>query len=130
LQRRRPKQAALGSRAPNRNPGARSANAEMAEQVLAVMAERLNRFQSNTAGVSENQLAEAKLAVNWLRTSLTLEGPSRAMLDGLVADAEALGNAQQGDERERRTLLEATVRRSAAEARVLPRKAGAHERGS
>jgi hypothetical protein len=87
---------------------ARSANAVMAEQVLAVIAERLNRFQGNTAGVSENQLSEAKLAVNWLRTSLTPEGPSRAMLDGLRADADALGNAQQGDERERRALIEAT----------------------
>ena len=86
----------------------RSANAEMADTILAVMAEQLNRFQGNTAGVSENQLAEAKLAVNWLRTSLTPEGPNAAMLDGLRADAEALRNAQQGDERERRALLEAT----------------------
>ena len=95
-------------RAQSSPPAARSANAEMAEQVLTVMAERLNRFQSNTAGVSENQLAEAKLAVNWLRTSLTPEGPSRAMLDGLIADADALANAQQGDERQRRALIAAT----------------------
>ena len=96
-------------RAQTQPAAARSDNAVMAEQVLTVMAERLNRLQSNTAGVSENQLSEAKLAVNWLRTSLTPEGPNRAMLDGLIADVEALGNAQQGDERERRALIEATL---------------------
>jgi len=95
-------------RAQSQPAAPRSDNAVMAEQVLAVMAERLSRFQGNTSGVSENQLAEAKLAVNWLRTSLTPEGPSRAMLDGLIADADALGNAQQSDERQRRALIEAT----------------------
>lgn len=79
----------------------------MAEQVLVVLAERLSRFQGKTDGVSENQLSEAKLAVNWLRTSLTPEGPNRAMLDGLIADAEALGNAQPGDDSQRRAVITA-----------------------